>query len=335
MIKNVHIQNFKCLEYENLELGSLNILTGVNSSGKSSVIKAILLMCEKLKAKKQGYSISTGDLFNTYRNKYVNAKEITLELDNVVCKITDDSFSSIDMSLAVPIKDENMFYLSESRSGPEEIALRTDSLKIGDEGQFIFDLFEKIKDRPIHNSLIKTESQSLYQNLDYWMSLIFGTDIELKTEKIFSNIKISYNFDKLENISPLQLGAGLSYVAKILILCLQAQPKQIVIIENPEIHLHPAAQSKLGHFFAHIASRGIQLILETHCEHLINRVRYEVYKNNIMPEQVKIFYKNSHREPFIHFTINKSGKYQDKEGNLVQFPSGFFDSTLNELLEIG
>ena len=92
--------------------------------------------------------------------------------------------------------------------------------------------------------------------------------------------------------------------------------------------MHPAAQSKLGEFFAFIASAGIQLILETHCEHLLNRLRYEVYHERIDPDQLVIYYKGGIIEPFQVIHIRENGKYD------VAFPGGFFDATLTELLEI-
>lgn len=100
------------------------------------------------------------------------------------------------------------------------------------------------------------------------------------------------------------------------------------MIENPEIHLHPAAQSKLGEFFAFIASAGIQLIIETHCEHLLNRLRYEVYRDAITPDDLIIYYKGGITDPFQPIHVMKNGKYD------VDFPTGFFDATLTELLEM-
>lgn len=134
---------------------------------------------------------------------------------------------------------------------------------------------------------------------------------------------------------PTQLGAGISYVAEILILCLQAKPGDSAVIENPEIHLHPAAQSRLGAFFAFVASTGVQIILETHCEHLINRVRYEVAQGNVGQSVVKIFYKENFDDSFIKMNVDENGHFCDSNGNRVDFPKVFFDATLSELIEIG
>lgn len=132
--------------------------------------------------------------------------------------------------------------------------------------------------------MIKDENSfTLAAQLNYWQSYILGLKLELKTEKRNEQtVEVKYNSDNIPGILPTQLGAGVSYLAKVLILCLRSNPGDVVMIENPEIHLHPAAQSRLGDFFAFIANAGIQLIIETHCDHLINKLQYLVFKRHLM-----------------------------------------------------
>ena len=156
-----------------------------------------------------------------------------------------------------------------------------------------------------------------------------GLKLELKTEKRNEQtVEVKYNSDNIPGILPTQLGAGVSYLAKVLILCLRSNPGDVVMIENPEIHLHPAAQSRLGDFFAFIANAGIQLIIETHCDHLINKLQYLVFKKAFDAEQAIIYYKKGIIDPFERIQLNKEGRFQ------TEFPSGFFDATLAELLEM-
>lgn len=337
MFKQIHIEGFKCLNAENLCFGSLNIVTGLNSTGKSSLIQALLLFCEAAEQLRTPKPFAITN-FDELRNKYLNSRELRIAVNETALKLTSDD-ATLDGSLTdamFPAKDQGLYYLSENRTGPEELAERTKNAIVGDDGRFLFNLFDLYKSHPIAPVLVKTDSQTLSQNVDYWLQEILGVKIELTSQVVTStSLKISYAFDELSSISPLQLGAGVSYLAKILILCLNAKPGDIVIIENPEIHLHPAAQSRIGAFFSFVANAGIQVILETHCEHLINRVRYEVYSKTISAEQVKLFYKASHREPFLKLGLNLRGHYIDDSGQATHFPNGFFDSTLNELLEIG
>jgi len=132
---------------------------------------------------------------------------------------------------------------------------------------------------------------------------------------------------------PENMGTGLSYLFTILTICLSAKKGNIIIIENPEIHLHPKSQAKLGEFFAFIASNGIQLIIETHNDHIINKISYEIYKNNISKDDVVIHYFSiPYKKTTIY--INTKGHFIDEQGKPTQFPEGFFDATLKEVFEM-
>lgn len=107
-----------------------------------------------------------------------------------------------------------------------------------------------------------------------------------------------------------------------------------MIVENPEIHLHPKAITKLCDFFIFLVNAGIQVILETHSDHILNKTRWNVFKNNISNDSVKVYYRNSENEDFVDLNINKQGRFTDKDSQIIEFPTGFFDSDLDELLEM-
>ena len=171
--------------------------------------------------------------------------------------------------------------------------------------------------------------------MSYWLEYILDIELRVVTKKITpTNITITFDSHGLDNISPFNLGVGNSYLAKILIMGLSCKKDNILIIENPEIHLHPKAQSKLSDFFVFLADAGIQVILETHSEHLINKLKYNIYKNKLSQDDAIIYYKPSIREKFTTIKINNNGHYIDIDNQEIDFPEGFFDSTLSELLEI-
>ena len=109
---------------------------------------------------------------------------------------------------------------------------------------------------------------------------------------------------------------------------IKAKKNDVILIENPEIHLHPASQAKVGEFLAFIVRAGIQVIIETHCEHLIYKVGYEIYKKRFLKDDVTILYKEGIQNPFIVLGFKEDGKFTR------DFPEGFFDATLAELLEM-
>jgi predicted ATPase len=105
----------------------------------------------------------------------------------------------------------------------------------------------------------------------------------------------------------------------------------MVIVENPEAHLHPSAQSKLGRFLAKIANSGVQIILETHSDHIINGIRIAIKKGLIKNEEV-IFNSFSKGKKLGENIVEKI--FIDKEGKLDKWPKGFFDQYENDMMEL-
>ncbi|MCK5523251.1 MAG: AAA family ATPase [Thiomargarita sp.] len=335
MINNLKINQFKCLGDESFTFKNLTILTGLNSAGKSSVIQSILLMSHYFGEKK---FLSENLLdFTNNRNKYLNAKAFSIEIDGI-CLTKNIDATNPQGNLPHFTIEQDLFHVDANRLGPEELALYSSENKIGQHGEFIFSYYEQNKSNVIEKSLIKSaNSDTLQSNLDYWLSDILGCEVELKTERVAtSHVKVSYQFNQLQAISPDSLGAGTSYVAKILIVCLLAKKGHVLLLENPEIHLHPKAQAKLGEFFAFIANNGVQVVLETHCENLIDKIRYEIYKNHINNDDVVIYYKEDSKTPFEKIEVDGTGHFirENKETN-DNFPASFFGTNLTELLEMG
>lgn len=173
--------------------------------------------------------------------------------------------------------------------------------------------------------------------INCWLSYIADSPTIIISEYVTAGTCKVYfrQNDVEEEINPFNVGSGLSYLAKVLILCFLAKPGDVVIIENPEIHLHPGAQSRLGEFFCFLASKGIQLIVETHCEHLLNSLRYQVYKEQIASTDVIIYYKENAKRHFEKILIARDGYYANTKNQKITFPQGFFDISVQKLMELG
>lgn len=330
MINRIYIDNYKCIEREDLEIKPLTIITGLNSTGKSTLLQSILLA--------EQYDVNNIDLSTKYdviRCKYTNRNEVCIRTywDDVqkefIVKENDirvpDSTNNINYATS-----DRLYYLSANRIGSEDVVKLFDTHTIGSRGERIFSTFEQEKMSIVDENLRRyKESYTLQHQVDYWLSYILGINLRLRTDKISEeNISIKYESDGLQNILPKNLGTGVSYLVKVLIICLRAKQGDVLLIENPEIHLHPSAQAKLGEFLSFIANAGIQVIVETHCEHLINRVQYAIYKKEIAFKSVLLLYKSGIIDKFKQISFNSDGKYA------VAFPEGFFDATLNELMEM-
>ena len=115
--------------------------------------------------------------------------------------------------------------------------------------------------------------------VNYWLEYIAGTTLAVADLKKTNYLQVKYNNNpKNRNqealyCRPMNVGAGVSYLTSILITCLGSKKNDIIVIENPEIHLHPKAQSRLCEFLYFISSNQRQIFIETHSDHIFNGVR--------------------------------------------------------------
>ncbi|BDC06912.1 AAA family ATPase [Phocaeicola vulgatus] len=332
MISKLTINNLKSIERQSLDLCPLTILTGLNSTGKSTCFQAVLAALYHSSSNTSRLLDDMDFTFETLRNRNVNAKDLSIRFDwgedEVAFRLNAEGAECVS-SAKVSLEDD-IFYLSANRLGFSDMETVSTKNKVGIAGEYLFGTFEQEKSTPVDKGLLLlSDSETLSSHINYWLTYILGIKFEMQTEKVTqTKVKVVYKSDDLPNLSPQQLGVGVSYLVKTLIMCLRSKAGNVLMIENPELHLHPAAQARLGEFFAYIAKAGIQVLLETHCEHLINKLQYQIYKGRFAHDDAVIYYKGGITTPFetIHFT--KGGKFAEP------FPDGFFDATLEELLEI-
>lgn len=332
MINRIHIVNYKGLAEAELDLKKYTILTGLNSTGKSTCFQSILAALY-LSKPNAGILLSDWDFsFESIRNRNVNAKSIKIEIDTedgeIKC-IIDENGIDINHDTELDI-ETNLYYLNANRLGFGDFETMSPKFYIGLAGEYIFGTFEKEKSNTVITGLrCLDESETLSSHVNYWLSYISGLRFELQTEIVSTTkVKVIYRSEGLPNIVPQQLGVGISYLAKILIMCLRAKVGDVLMIENPEIHLHPAAQARLGEFFTYISNAGIQLLIETHCEYLIDKLQYQIYKAKFNSNDAVLYYKGGPETPFEQMIFESNGRFAKR------FPSGFYDVTLDELLEM-
>jgi len=170
-------------------------------------------------------------------------------------------------------------------------------------------------------------------------SLIDATNEWLRYIGAAENISATFNgrygygleiFSSKENKNPdalTSVGVGLSQVLPIILSCLLAPKESTIIIEQPELHLHPAMQSKLLDLFIATIKCNKQIIIETHSEHIINALRYRVAKisspdDEMLANDIQIYFveKNEKGTLFKSITI-------DKYADISDWPKDFFDES--------
>jgi predicted ATPase len=369
MLTEITLKNFKCFkEKTHFPLSKINLLTGVNGGGKSSMLQSVLLF------KQPPYSYvahlnndyielgTLGDLKNsltmakmpieiTFKDKneelnhfYFATHDFSkiIEGKQTLYKVNPndrylhilkrewrkgedlDVMDKIYMLLAeLPF----IHYISADRIGPQNFYLYLndyENFKRDKQGKYTpFILFIKKDDFVEDRLCLKDKAQTVLQQTEAWLNEIFdGAKVELKADH--DKISMSYNTKNTPNrYKPSNLGFGYSYILPIIISGLIAQRGEILIVENPEAHLHPRAQSKLTKFLAKVASCGVQVFIETHSEHILNALRvvsvsedYEIKNTDISV----LYFQNDDNQLVIPIPIQENG-------GIEVWPDGFFDQT--------
>lgn len=199
----------------------------------------------------------------------------------------------------------------------------------------------------MHESTIPDDDRThtfLLEQVQLWLNII-SPGAKVSFEKVMvGNRKryvqsVAYGDKKFK---PENVGFGVSDILPVLTALLTSRPGDIVIIENPEAHLHPKGQAKMGELLARAAAYGVQLFVETHSDHVINGIRVAVADKLIQPGDVNIafFERREHGVSRDDGSVGTETYAEvcnikmDKRGFLSEYPEGFMDEWNNQLLEL-
>ena len=127
--------------------------------------------------------------------------------------------------------------------------------------------------------------------------------------------------DDTEFHRPTHTGFGLTQCFPIVVAALAAGDGDLLLIENPELHLHPAGQARMGGFLADVAAAGRQVLLETHSDHVLNGVRRAVKDRRLDAEDVAVHFFR----PRLEDRPQVVSPALDSDGRIDSWPPGFFD----------
>jgi predicted ATPase len=170
---------------------------------------------------------------------------------------------------------------------------------------------------------------------DWWIKYFgLGSYFEVmnNTEKPSQLDSYIRPIDLDHSVSPASVGVGFSQIAPIILMCLTAEKNDVLIFEQPELHLHPALQQKLGDFFLQMSKLGIQIIIETHSDHILNRVRLRSLEDlKSFSKNVNIVFveKEDKQSKFNQFKITEDGDF-----DFQTYPKGFFDQTSKDTFKL-
>jgi predicted ATPase len=219
-------------------------------------------------------------------------------------------------------------WLSAERTGPRELLPLLDAQhhrQVGMRGELAAGmLYWRESDSVSTRLLIEGEPATLFHQVRARMRQFFpGCDLQVLPIEGASAVSLRLRSNAKSDFQrPQNVGFGLTQLFPVLVELLAASPGDVVVVENPEVHLHPKAQQDIGELLALVASCGVQVIVETHSDHVLNGIRLAVKgRGSVAPNEVEIHF----------FYLDSDGASRrltpkiDADGRLDAWPEGFFD----------
>jgi predicted ATPase len=220
-----------------------------------------------------------------------------------------------------------MTYVTAERLGPRDVYPLEDpqvAPVVGPKGEYAVSVLHLGREEKVLDDLtLEGTPPTRLRQVEARMKLFFpscGFVVEQVSKVNSVTIRLR-NSEDTDFHSPIHVGFGLTQIFPIIVAALSASENDILLIENPEVHLHPAGQALVGQFLAEVANAGVQVIIETHSDHVLNGIRRAVKASDIPADQVALHF----------FRPRTNGHAQlvsprlDSSGNVDTWPEGFFD----------
>lgn len=363
MFNEIKIKNFKSLKELDINFRNLTLFTGVNSSGKSSTLQALLLIKQNFHIygpliKK--IALPMENLKNFFQKLDINGEYLDLGLGQ---DILYDKAENDILELQLKLKDgevnfksniresrveesincemnysnnieglflqNNFTYLSADRIVPQSSYKysKENVLKgnLGKNGEYTIHYLAENKNSSIPLKELQypeANSNQLLENVECWLSKISkGIKVIPDVNINFQQSTLQYSYGGSKRL-PQNMGFGITYVLPIIVAILKAKKGDIIIIENPESHLHPSGQVEIARLCAKASEAGVQIIVETHSDHFLNGVRVAI-KERILNNNNALVYYFSRNEEEEKTEVQKIEI--DENGKIDEWPKGFFD----------
>lgn len=386
MLTRIDLQHFKCFESLKLPLRPLTLLSGVNASGKSSVLHALVLLHQTMREHEWSMRLllngsvvrlgTVGDVIDKVHGRQsctialldsdtarfqwefegerdemsmelrrfsgpTNEMALSIEIDRTqpfrhllphgVPTQSSDKPPSVLLADSLAKRMCGLTYLTAERLGPREYYLFDDpqlTPVVGPRGEYAISILHSRRDTHVVDSLVVQDvPPTLFRQVEARMARFFP-DCVLETNQVRHanavtlGIRMSTDTDFHR---PIHTGFGLTQVLPIVVAALVANKEDLLLIENPEVHMHPAGQAMMGEFLAQVAAAGVQVMIETHSDHVLNGIRRAIKNRTLPANNVALHFFQMRREDQPNGTPQVQSPILDAHGNIDSWPDGFFD----------
>lgn len=365
MLKRIHLENFKASKDVDVRLAPLTVLSGVTSSGKSTLLQAIAILRQShsLDGHPKGLRL-TGELLQLGQCRDV-LNEDALGDAITISVVEDDStyrwvsrgefdynelpFETEPPSLPTFITSPNFQFLQANRIVPQTLYPQASHQAratgfLGPHGEYTVGFLTTARDNRVPPARMAPKTafgvpadlfdkvaptDGLLDQVAGWLQHL-SPGVRLDTTALKATDEVLLQFRYMgrskdvgsDSYRPTNVGFGLTYSLPIIVACLAAPRDALLLLENPEAHLHPRGQSTLGELIARCVNDGVQVIVETHSDHLLNGIRLAVKRKLLNSSDVALHFFERSIETGEAF-VRTPALFEN--GRLSNWPEGFFD----------
>jgi hypothetical protein len=235
--------------------------------------------------------------------------------------------------------DRRIHYLGPLRAAPESVTSTSPVARTGDigsSGEFTAAVLRSLGAKPVSVPMPdhRHETLPLSEAVEAWAAHLGLVDGVTIGDLAAIGLTVRVRPRGLEGDIPLpSVGVGVSQLMPVLVRCLLAEPGSLILLEQPELHLHPGLQQRLADFFVAIARSGRQLIVETHSEYFVSRIRRRIAAadGDEVRSLTRIIFAERDQETGV---TDYRGIEVSPYGDIDDWPRGFFDQAAEEEREI-
>jgi predicted ATPase len=358
MIKQISFKNYKIFKnWQTLEIRPITIVMGKNNTGKSALLRLPIMLEKGLQGKTDEALDYIGSSFSDLLYGRAKLGGLDMKVEGTENRLAfridfiegrqeimeyEWNGHSLDMrqtpfhGLVPPPKQfDDLAYrcvhINAFRNPPARIRPypKTRPETVGLAGEAVYDLLA-LDSKSTERKLLQKVADFYRENFDGWeVDINWDRSPYYEIELVRGALRINFE----------DVGMGIAYALPLVASALMpSEQNMLYIIEEPELHLHPAAHGNLAQLFAQTTTEtNKHYLIETHSNHFILRLRRLVAEKKLSPDDIVLYYVDFDPErnesELKKMLIDEQGQTLDQEGN-PYWPQGIFSEALDEVIAI-